>query len=200
MIYSNNRIRILAAFGSGSRGLLIRGLSVGLLALLLVTLWSSAVQAQISSYRLAAGDVVSIRVFGEPDLSIDKVLITDAGSIPYPFMGQIDVKGRTIGEVRRAIIAGLKPDYLINPKVTISIVEYRKFYVNGEVKLPGGFSYQPGLTVRQAIALAGGFTERAEKEKISLVREAKSGSETMEVELGDLVRPGDTLTVEESFF
>ena len=85
------------------------------------------------------------------------------------------------------------------PVVTVSMLEYRLFYVNGEVKNPGGYNYVDGLTVQKAVALAGGFTERASKSKIQLERESNPG-ESINVGLNVRVNPGDIITVEESFF
>ena len=90
-------------------------------------------------------------------------------------------------------------DYLKKPDITITIVEYRQFYVNGEVNKPGGYSYREGMTVQRAITLAGGFTERASRSKIRLMRENSNG-QTINAELSTTVQPGDVITVDESFF
>ena len=74
-----------------------------------------------------------------------------------PFLGEIEVRGKTVGELERIITEGLRGDYLISPRVNVTIKEYRKFFVRGEVNKPGGFSFEPGLTLEKAIALAGGF-------------------------------------------
>lgn len=172
-------------------------------SLLQAGLWATAVctgvQAQdTTGYTLALGDVVSINVFDEPDLSFDRVQITDNGKIAFPFIGEIQATGRTATQVQEAIVSGLKPDYLIEPKVTVSIVEYRPFFVTGEVKTPGSIPYQPGLTLRQAITVAGGLTERASTSKITVV--SGSSKEPQRVDLDYEVKPGDTITIGESFF
>jgi polysaccharide export outer membrane protein len=120
--------------------------------------------------------------------------------ISYPFLGDITVQGLTPREVELHIINGLKGDYLINPKVSVEIIEYRPFYVNGEVAEPGGFPYQPGITVRKAISIAGGFTERASASKIYVIREGRSDDRPARVRLDEKVGPGDIITVEQSFF
>lgn len=152
-----------------------------------------------AGYTLALGDVISINVFDESDLSFDRVQITDTGTIPFPFIGNIQATDRTVAEIQAAIIAGLKPDYLIEPKVTVSIVEYRPFFITGEVMKPGSVPYQPGLTLRQAITVAGGFTERASQSKFTVISGGKDG-QPERIDLNYLVKPGDTITVEESFF
>ena len=116
-----------------------------------------------------------------------------------PLVGQIRVKGLTITEIEENIHNLYLGDYLKKPDISVTISEYRQFYVNGEVRKPGGYSYRDGMNVQRAITLAGGFTERASKDKIFLQNEGKD--ERMEnVELSQAVMPGDVITVEESFF
>ena len=85
-------------------------------------------------------------------------------------------------------------------QVTVTIDEYRNFFVNGMVEKPGGYPYTPGLTVRKAISIAGGFKERASREKINIVREDDKSGTPKRVDLNTVVYPGDILTIEESFF
>jgi len=156
--------------------------------------------AAYSSYRLGAGDVVNIRVFGEDDLSKEKIRLTDAGTVPYPVLGELRVLGMTVGDLERLITDGLKGRYLVNPRVSVQIDEYRPFYVNGMVDKPGGYPYQPGLTVRKAASLAGGFKERASSSKMYVIREGDKTQTPVKVDLNTLIGPGDILTIEESFF
>ena len=153
-----------------------------------------------SSYRLGAGDVVNIRVFGEDDLSKEKIRLTDAGTVPYPVLGELRVLGMTVGDLERLITDGLKGRYLVNPRVSVQIDEYRPFYVNGMVEKPGGYPYQPGLTVRKAASLAGGFKERASSSKMYVIREGDKSQKPVKVDLNTVIGPGDILTIEESFF
>jgi len=154
---------------------------------------------EVVGYTLALGDVVSIHVFDEPDLSFERVPITDTGTIAIPFVGDITAAGRTTAQIQQAIIEGLRPDYLIDPKVTVSIVEYRPFFVTGEVERPGSIPYQPGLTLRQAITIAGGLTERASTTRITVISQGNEGT-PVRIDMNYLIKPGDTITVEESFF
>lgn len=153
--------------------------------------------AGLSEYPLGAGDLLSIKVFGEEDLSIE-VLLSDAGTVSYPFLGELTVLGLTIGELGEIIRTGLADGYLISPSVNVAVMEYRQFYINGEVEEPGGYPYQPGLTIQRAVALAGGFTERASRSKIYVVHEREEQSSKLG--LGGRVRPGDIITIRESFF
>jgi polysaccharide export outer membrane protein len=154
----------------------------------------------LSTYQLAAGDVITIRVFGEDDLGREKVRLTDAGTIPYPVLGEVKAKGRTIGEIEKFITAGLDGRYLINPRVSVTIEEYRPFYINGMVDKPGGYPFQPGLTVLKASSLAGGFKERASFSKITIIRESDPKAGPQKADINTPVHPGDTIFIEESFF
>lgn len=154
----------------------------------------------LSTYKLAAGDVITVRVFGEDDLSREKVRLTDAGTIPYPVLGEVKALGLTIGEIQRTITTGLTGRYLVNPRVSVTIEEYRPFYINGMVEKPGGYPFQPGLTVLKASSLAGGFKERASFSKITIIREGDPKAGPKKAGIDTPVNPGDTIFVEESFF
>ena len=153
-----------------------------------------------SGYPLNAGDSIRIHVYGEPDLSFAEILIGQDGVVAYPFLGEINLAGMTVSELRDTLIAGLKPDYLIDPRISVSIVRYRPFFVNGQVNRPGGVAFQPGLTLRKAIALAGGFTERANKKQVLLIADADPQRKEVEVGLDYRVQPGDIITVQQRFF
>lgn len=175
------------------------------LLILLLLAFVSSVFAEttpttLSSYKLGAGDTVTIRVLGEEDLKREKVRLSDAGTISFPILGEIKVKGMTVGGLEEYITKGLKGRYLLDPQVTVSIDEYRNFFVNGEVDKPGGYPFAPGLTVRKAISLAGGFKERAVRDKVTIIRDEDSTQTPKKVDLNALVMPGDIITVEQSFF
>jgi protein involved in polysaccharide export with SLBB domain len=154
----------------------------------------------VSAYKLGAGDVISIRVFGEDDFTKEKIRLNDVGAVSFPAIGEIKVLGLTIGDLERIVVNGLRGRILVNPRVSVQIEEYRPFYVNGMVDKPGGYPYQPGLTVRKAASLAGGFRERASLNKIYIIREDDPAQKPQKAELNTPVGPGDILTVEESFF
>lgn len=156
-------------------------------------------------YLLGPGDLIAIQVYEEPELSLD-MRVGFAGTITYPFLGEIQVSGMTPEQLETDIRDKLKGPYLINPSVVVSILEYRPFYVNGEVKKPGSYEYYPGMTIERAISIAGGFSDRASRSKIVVEHdvmssevEASKGSE-VRVELSDNVMPGDVITVKQSFF
>lgn len=167
-------------------------------ALLLIASFANAQGEALSDYRLGSGDLLSIQVFGEEDLSME-IRLSDAGTIAYPFLGELKVLNMTIGKLSQTITHGLADGYLVNPNVSITVVEYRQFFINGEVKEPGGYPYQPGLTLQKAVALAGGFTERASKSKLYVAHEDQTGDPRL-VQLNTQIKPGDVITIEQSFF
>jgi polysaccharide biosynthesis/export protein VpsN len=154
----------------------------------------------LSKYRLSTGDVISITVFGEDDLKKEKTRLTDAGTISYPVLGEIEVRGKTVGELEKILTDGLRGRYLVNPRVSVTIDEYRPFFINGQVANNGSFPYQPGLTVRKAVSIAGGFKERASPSKITIVRDGDATNTSIKVDLNAPIQPGDTISVGESFF
>lgn len=150
-------------------------------------------------YTLGAGDVVQITVFGQEDLTVNTRL-SNNGSINYPFLGDIELVGLTAAEVEELIDSGLRGDYLVNPSVSVSVLEYRPFFIDGEVKKPGGYPYQPGLSINKAAALAGGYTERASRNDIQIVREIDGVEQIIQATSVDVILPGDIITVQQRFF
>lgn len=153
----------------------------------------------MSNYRLGSGDTISVNVFDEKEMSVDKARLSDAGTISVPMLGEIKVAGQTVSELESNIVGGLKK-YLVNPRVMVTIDQYRDFFVNGQINKPGNFPYQPGLTVRKAVAIAGGFKDRASQTHVVIIHEDDASHTPVKADLGTLVLPGDIITVEESFF
>ena len=122
------------------------------------------------------------------------------GTIQYPVLGEVRVLGLTIGDLEQRITSGLKGRYLIDPKVTVDIDEYRPFFINGEVGRPGGYPYVPGLTLLKAVTIAGGFKDRASKSKMWVIREGDPAQKREKVDMNSPIYPGDIVTIEESFF
>jgi protein involved in polysaccharide export with SLBB domain len=169
-------------------------------ALLAMEARAQAKSDALSSYRLNSGDVISIRVFGEDDFNREKIRLTDAGTVSFPVLGEIPMLGRTVGEIEQLVTDRLKGRYLVNPRVSVWIDEYRSYFVNGMVEKPGAYPFQPGLNVRKAVSIAGGFKERASVNKIFIVRDKDVAHQPTKVDLNADIGPGDIITVEESFF
>jgi polysaccharide export outer membrane protein len=149
-------------------------------------------------YHLDAGDEINITVSGEQDISM-RFKLDSSGSINYPYIGKVTLKGKTADEVGNDIADRLRGDYLQAPMVTVSVTEFRKIYLLGEVQKPDGYAWEPGLTAEKAIALAGGFTDRADHHDIS-IRQAVSGKLLNNVALDSAVEAGDTVIIGMSFF
>ena len=150
------------------------------------------------NYILGAGDKIEIKVFGQPDLDVTS-LLGNSGEINYPFLGKVKLVGLTVSQVEQTISKGLQPDYLVNPNVYAQVVDYRPFYIHGEVKKPGGYPYQPAMTVNQAIALAGGLTERASVDKIFIFKE-QTKQQQQKGSLNSQIAAGDTIKIEQRLF
>lgn len=177
---------------------------------ILITFWSlpgfadqdkatASSRPTASTYLLGPGDTIKIQVFGEPEMGLEGQL-SDSGTIVHPLLGEMIAAGHSIGELTEAIVQELKGRYLVDPKVSINIVEYRDYYITGEVKKPGAYHYEPGLNVHKAISVAGGFTQRASRTSIYLIKDKDPSRTEQEVDLNTSIGPGDILTVEESFF
>lgn len=158
----------------------------------------TAIADNVQNYTLGAGDKVEIKVFGQPDLEVT-ALLGNSGEVNYPFLGKVTLVGLNISQVERIISNGLKPDYLIDPSVYAQVIEYRPFYIHGEVKNPGAYPYQPAMTVNQAIALAGGLTERASVDKIYIFKE-QTKEQQHKGSLNSQIAAGDTIKIEQRLF
>jgi polysaccharide export outer membrane protein len=170
-----------------------------LIALLLFFLYNIASSATAEEYLLGVGDKIEIAVYGENDLTT-KVRIGRSGIVSFPFLNDIQVIGLSLKALEKEIYNGLLGDYLVNPQVTISIVEYRPFFIHGQVVRPGGFPYQEELRLDKAIALAGGLTNRASKKNWIITRKVRGNTVTIKANIATLIQPDDIIKIEQSFF
>jgi polysaccharide biosynthesis/export protein VpsN len=153
----------------------------------------------IASYKLGAGDALRVTVFRHPDLS-GEFRLDGEGNFAMPLVGEIRGGGRTSRQVENEVELALKSGgYLVDPQVSIEVLNYRPFYIIGEVNNPGSFEYVNGMTVINAVALAGGFTYRADQDDIVISRGGSSGPE-VEAAPDTQVLPGDIIEVQERFF
>ncbi|MBL6934973.1 MAG: polysaccharide export protein [Alphaproteobacteria bacterium] len=143
-------------------------------------------------YRLGPGDRLSVIVFGQNDLS-GEFEISGNGEISLPLAGPINAAGLTTSEFQARVTKILDESYLVDPRVNIDVVNYRPFYVLGEVARPGRYDYVSGLDVRQAIALAGGFTRRGYQSAVKLIRDEGGDRVEYKAGLDAPLSPGDTL-------
>jgi protein involved in polysaccharide export with SLBB domain len=150
-------------------------------------------------YKLGPGDKVRVTVFNEKDLSGD-FDVSDQGLIALPLIGQVKVAGQTISQVEAVITQKYGKDYLVDPHVTVEILNYRPFFILGEVKNPGSYPYVSGMTVVNAVALAGGYTPRANKDRIVIKHGNDPNAQEQRVQEDSPVLPGDVIRVPERFF
>ncbi|MDT0575554.1 polysaccharide biosynthesis/export family protein [Croceicoccus sp. F390] len=152
-------------------------------------------------YRLASGDRLNITVFGEDALS-KEYLVTAAGAVSFPLIGDLPAVGKTSAQLQNDITAGLSQGYLNDPRVNVEILNFRPFFILGEVNNSGEYPYSSNLTVMQAVALAKGFTYRAEKDRVFIRRAGTDEERTYKLNSGRpvYVAPGDTIRVGERYF
>ena len=150
-------------------------------------------------YTLGSGDRIRVVVFGHEDLS-GEFEVDGSGFISFPLIGEVKVQEMTLRSAEEAITDKLKPDYLRNPRVSVEVLNYRPFYILGEVKSPGSYPYVSGMTVLNAVALAGGYTYRARENRLLIQRANRPDGEQEEANHSTAVLPGDIIEVPERFF
>lgn len=156
-------------------------------------------EATIQPYRLDSGDRLRITVFEQADLT-GTYGIDQAGYISFPLVGAVAARGQTAQELEGMLAHELKKGYLRDPDVSIEIDQYRPFFILGEVGQPGQYNYVPGMNVQNAIAIAGGFTNRAEQRSTDVTRKINGKILTGRVSISDPILAGDTIYVRERFF
>lgn len=150
-------------------------------------------------YQLASGDRLRVNVFGQQNLTNSYAVEPD-GSIAMPLVGRLKVVGQTSDQVRAGIESKLKAGYLRDPNVSVEIEAYRPFFILGEVTQAGQYPYIAGMTAQNAVAIANGFTARAQRNKVELTRRIGDRVYKADVPLTYPIRPGDTLTIDERWF
>jgi polysaccharide biosynthesis/export protein len=156
-------------------------------------------RALMQPYRLDSGDRLRITVFEQPGLT-NTYNVDQAGYIAFPLIGAVAARGHTVQELEGIIAQKLRKGYLRSPDVSIEIDRYRSIFVMGEVGQPGQYAYVPGMTVQNAIALAGGFTSRAQKSTADISRKINGNVLTGRVPITDPILAGDTIYVRERLF
>lgn len=162
------------------------------------------------AYALGPGDVVEIKVFREPDLA-GVYRISDGGRLDFPLIGEVVVAGRRPEQIEEELRTRLGDGYLVDPQVTVFVKERnsQKVHVLGQVKKPGSFPFEGGMTIIQAITNAGGFTKLASTNNVTLTRVASGTEESFRVRVGDIrsgespnvdLQPGDIVWVPEAIF
>lgn len=151
-----------------------------------------------ADYALGSGDKLRVIVFGEPDLS-GEFDVSGSGNVALPLIGQVRAKDLTLSEFEDAVEAKFSEGYLNNPRVSVEVLNYRPFYIYGEVENSGQYPYTNGMTVLNAIAVAGGYTYRANTDRIYITR-GEGAEQTYPASQSVRVLPGDVVRVPERFF
>lgn len=150
-------------------------------------------------YRLGAGDRVRVTVFEQDGLT-NTYNVDQSGFISFPLVGPVPARGSTAQQLEKALAVKLRQGYLRDPDVSVEIDRYRPIFVMGEVGAPGQYSYVPGLTVQKAVAIAGGFSARANQSDVDVTRDINGKVMTGQVVTSDPLLPGDTVYVRERLF
>ncbi len=151
------------------------------------------------AYSLDAGDRVRVTVFEQDNLS-NTYIVDKAGYISMPLVGAVPARGQSTEEIERTIAAALRNGYLRDPDVSVQVDQYRPFFIMGEITTGGQYSYVPGMTAQNAIAIAGGFTARADQRTVDITRQVNGQVITGRVLISDPILPGDTITIRERLF
>jgi polysaccharide biosynthesis/export protein len=152
-----------------------------------------------AAYRLDAGDKLRVVVFGQEGLT-NTYAIDAGGAITMPLIGAVPARGRTPAGLAAEISGELRNGYIREPSVAVEIETYRPFFILGEVAAPGQYPYVPNMSVESAVAIAGGFSPRAQRDRVTLTHTDNSGPSRVVVPLGTPLSPGDTILVGERWF
>ena len=166
-----------------------------------------------AEYRLHPKDLIEVHIYGEDDLT-SRAKLSERGTVVLPLIEAVHLEGKTIAQARDSIVEAYKKDYLVNPVVTVTIVEYgsSKITVLGQVRAPGIYSYPSNeeLNLVQAIALAGGYTRIGEPGKVTIKRVINGEVSIIHLNAGAMaekektaiyqVYPDDVITIGETIF
>ncbi len=147
-------------------------------------------------YALDSGDVIRISVYGDEGLS-GEFQVGDSGAISFPLVGQLSVRGLTTKQVASKISLALSSGYMRNPNVAVEIATYRPFFIQGEVANSGQYPYVYGMSARAAIAMAGGFTDTAERSFVIIYRRQDNQMIKGSVQLDFPIQPGDMIVIKD---
>jgi polysaccharide export outer membrane protein len=158
-----------------------------------------AASNRLDDYRLGAADKIRVLVYNEPNLS-GEFIVNSGGALSLPLIGDVVAAGRTTGEIRQEIETRLAAGYLRAPQVSIDVLEFRPYFILGEVNKPGDYPYTADLTVSKAVATANGFTYRADQKHVWLKHAGQTKEEKYTITSDLPLQPGDTIRIGERYF
>lgn len=150
-------------------------------------------------YHLDAGDRLRVVVYGQEGLT-NTYSISAGGTITMPLIGAVPARGRTPQGLAADIAARLRNGFIREPSVAVEVEAYRPFFILGEVQAPGQYPYVPNMTAESAVAIAGGFSPRARKDRVTITHTDASGTSRVIMPPGTPISPGDTVLVGERWF
>lgn len=159
----------------------------------------ASVSRILDEYRLGVADKVRVNVFGEAALT-GEFLVGGNGKISLPLIGETQASGLTISEFQAEVATALRNGFITEPRVSAEVLNYRPFYILGEVGTPGEYPYTNSLTVLNAVATAGGFTYRADNRRVFIKRADADREEEFPLTTSTRVAPGDTIRIRERLF
>lgn len=151
------------------------------------------------AYRLGPGDKLRIGTFNEPALT-GEFEVSSSGAVAFPLVGEVKAGGLTTTELQAVLEAALRNGFLRNPRVTAEVMNYRPFYILGEVNRPGAYPFANGLTILSAVATANGFTYRADQRRVFIQRAGEARERELPLTTATVVGPGDTVRIAERYF
>lgn len=164
-----------------------------------VTAGTTTIVDEDGPYLLDSGDKVRVFVYGQPNLS--RIYTVDhSGKIDVPLIGEVTARGRSTRQLSASIRERLARDYVRDPEVTVDVQQNRPFFKLGEVKNAGAYPYVSGMTVEAAVAIAGGYSDRADESRARVTRKSNGLADVMEVPSDYVLKPGDTIYIKERWF
>lgn len=160
---------------------------------------SELVTAPVDDYRLGPGDELRIAVFGRSELT-GQFPVSAQGIIAFPLIGDIPAAGKTLEELRAGLAERLSRGFVREPRVSVEVSRYRPFFILGEVENAGTYPYTPSLTVMTAVATAGGFTYRANSQRVFIQHAGEQNEREYPLTSTTPVQPGDTVRIPERRF
>lgn len=156
-------------------------------------------KVSLASYRLSEGDRIKIITVDHTDLSVE-TNIADDGTVEIPLIGSVKAAGLTVVELREFVTNALNKDYIIDPRVNVEVLKFQPFFMLGQVKNPGKYEYRANMDARQAVAIAGGYTRRADEDKITITRVILGRKKDFDAAKNTLIFPGDVIDVGRRWF